>query len=136
MAKSANAAAVQGDTPGAASSVRSSPTKGHQTTARAKSEPKFPSPAKVVIDVGSAEIPEDEKAATSFILKERQQRKKKEALQVARGMQVASLSNEEAQNLVELEAKRLERLQQSVEWIKQDQEERAKLGGVAPMMSV
>ena len=51
-------------------------------------------------------------------------------------MQGASLSKEEAQDLVELEAKRLERLQQSIEWIKQNDEERAKSGGAAPMMSV
>ena len=51
-------------------------------------------------------------------------------------MQTASMSKEEVQDFVELEAKRLERLQQSVEWIKQDDEERAKSGGVAPLMSV
>ena len=88
-----------------------------------------------MIDLGSTETGE-EKASPNLILQERQERKKKESLEVARGMQVASLSKEEAQDLGELEAKRLERLQQSVEWIKQNDEERAKSGGVAPMMSV
>ena len=40
------------------------------------------------------------------------------------------------QDLAELETRRLERRQQSIEWIKQNEEERAKSGGVAPMMSV
>ena len=79
-----------------------------------KTEPKFPSPTKVVIDLGTQVLSEagEEKASANFILQERQERKKKVALEVARDMQVASLSNEEAQYLVELEVKRLERLQQ------------------------
>ena len=75
-------------------------------------------------------------ASTNFILQERQERKKREALEMTRGMQTASMSEEEIQDSIELEAKRLERLQQSVEWIKQTDEERAKSGGVAPMLSV
>ena len=136
LAKSATAAA-QGATSSAASSVRGSPSKWRQSAAkRTQSEPKFPSPTKVVVDLGKAEIAEDEKPAPSFILQERQLRKKKEAQEVARGMQSTSLTEKEAQDLVELETKRLERMQQSIEWIKQNEEERAKSGGVAPMMSV
>ena len=51
-------------------------------------------------------------------------------------MQSTSLIEKEAQDLVELETKRRERMQQSIEWIKQNEEERAKSGGVTPMMSV
>ena len=51
-------------------------------------------------------------------------------------MQGAALTPGEAQEELELEAKRLERIQQAVEHIKQEENEPAKTGGVAPMMSV
>ena len=77
-----------------------------------------------------------ENTSNNFILQERQERKKREALEMTKGMQTASMSEKEIQDSIELEAKRLETLQRSVEWIKQNDEERAKSGGVAPLLSV
>ena len=128
FAESASTAVAQGETQGAASPK---PKSG-----RARSEPKFPSPPKE-IDL-TTQILQDtsEGKTTNFILQERQEWKKKEALDVARGMQGAALTSSEAQEEPELEAKRLERIQQAFEHIKQEENERAKTGGVAPMMSV
>ena len=40
------------------------------------------------------------------------------------------------QALAELETLRLERKQEAIDWLKQQENERARSGGVAPMMSV
>ena len=117
--------------------MRGSPSTWRQRAAnRAKSEPKWPSPTRIVVDLGKVEAEEEDKPAPSFILQERQIRKRKEAQEAARGMQSTSLTEKEVQDLAELETKRLERRQQSIEWIKQNEEDRAKSGGVAPRMSV
>ena len=134
FAESASTAVAQGETQGAASPKPKSQTK--RKTGRARSEPKFPSPPKE-IDLTTQILQEtSEGKTTNFILQERQERKKKEALDVARGIQGAALTPGEAQEELELEAKWLERIQQAVEHIKQEENERSKTGGVAPMMSV
>ena len=78
-----------------------------------------------------------EGTATNYILRDRKIRKQKEALEVARAkQQPAPLTQSQAKEQLENEAKRLERLQQAVETVKQTENERAKTGGVAPHMSV
>ena len=121
----------------AASSVHSSPGKWRRGGAgnRAKSSPPG-SPSK--------SDDKEETKETNFILQERFIRKRKEAqdarAQLPRTQLTAKdLTEDELQRrqaIAELETLHLERKQEAEDWLKRKEEERARSGGIAPMMSV
>ena len=126
--------------PGTVSAVSQGTAQGaaspHRKPERAKSEPRLSPPKEVDITMQIMQEAQ-EGTATNYVLRDRKIRKQKEALEVARvKQQPAPLTQSQAQEELENEAKRLERLQQAVETVKQTENERAKTGGLAPHMSV